>query len=247
MFEDFQKTDSAPEGRGRMGASVVISALIFGGIISVLAAAIATAHVVVKKRQADVAVQFADLPRAPKPRPAVAKAKAVVAKRTSRPQISAAPKEIPKERPEEADGDLAVADNVGPVDGLVTEKAPPPAPAAPAPLPPAPVALAPAGPPPEQEREAIVKPAFVSGCRAPDVPDSLQSVAATVAVDVRMLIGANGKVVSAEIVKKSHDLVPDEIVLRCVREQVFEPAHLPDGTKVVFPYHRRFVFRPAGV
>jgi hypothetical protein len=30
-----------------------------------------------------------------------------------------------------------------------------------------------------------------------------------------------------------------------VLEQVFAPAHLPDGTAVLFPFHRRFVFKPS--
>jgi outer membrane biosynthesis protein TonB len=76
------------------------------------------------------------------------------------------------------------------------------------------------------------------------VPEALQKAAATIEIDVRMMIGSDGRVTMAKVVK-SHPLVPDEVVLQCVRAQVFEPAHLPDGTAVPFPYRRKFLFRPA--
>lgn len=246
MFEDFEKSDSASEGRGRMGVSVLLSAGVFGGIAAAIGAAIATAHVVVKKRQNDVQIAFAELPRAPKPKPApVAKAKGVAPKKVIRAATAAAPKEIPKERPEEAEGELVATEGPGPVDAVV-EKAHAPAPTVAAQ---APVAAAPKPQPlpapPEQAREEIAKPRFISGCRAPEVPENLQTLAATVSIDVRMMIGADGKVQSATILKRSHNVIPDELILRCVREQQFEPAHLPDGTAVLFPFHRRFVFKPS--
>jgi hypothetical protein len=243
MFEDFEKSDSRGEGRRRMGVSLLISGVIFGGIAAALAAAIATAHVVVKRRQADVAVSFADLPRAPRPRPiATATTRGTTSRKAPRPRPAAAPKEIPAERPREEEGALAEAGPVGPVDGILEDRARP-APATTA-APPPPARPQPAAPPPEQETETIARPRFVAGCRAPEVPEALHSLAATITIDVRMMIGPDGKVRSASIVKP-HPLIPDETILRCVRDQVFEPAHLPDGTAVLFPFHRRFVFKPA--
>jgi hypothetical protein len=39
--------------------------------------------------------------------------------------------------------------------------------------------------------------------------------------------------------------VPEQAILDCVNAQVFEPAHLPDGTPVPYPYKRRYTFRPS--
>jgi periplasmic protein TonB len=246
MFEDFEKSDASKEGRGRMGVSLVISGVIFLSIGAALAAAIATARVVVRRAKSDVDVSFAALPRpqAPKPKPTVTKARASKDVRpVTRP--STPPKEIPDEKPEEAEGDLAEAGKLGPVEGMAGGGNTGPAPApAPAPPPPPVVKATPQAPPPEQQAETIALPRFVSGCRAPEIPEKLLSLAATIAIDVRMLIGADGKVLSATILK-AHPLVPDDLILRCAREQVFEPAHLPDGTAVAYPFRRRFVFRPA--
>ena len=98
----------------------------------------------------------------------------------------------------------------------------------------------------EQQTETIAQPKFVSGCRTPEIPDTLQGTAATIQIEVRLLIAIDGTVTSATVLK-SHPLIPDDVILRCARAQVFEPAHLPDGTAVPYPYRRRFVFRPAGV
>ncbi len=240
MFEDFDKAAASREGRGRMGASLLISTIMCVGIAAALAAAVATAHVVVRRRQSDVAVSFADLQRAAPPKPkmmATAKPRAA-ARKLAAPVV--APRGIPTERPEEAEGELAEAGSVGPVDAFVVEKAPPPVP----PPAPAPKVLPPPEVAPEQRRETIEQPQFLSGCRAPEVPEALLTLAATVQIDVRMVIDAGGNVQSAKIVK-AHPLIPDELILRCAREQLFKPAHLPDGTGVAFPFHRRFVFRPA--
>jgi outer membrane biosynthesis protein TonB len=240
MFEDFEKPAASKEGRGRMGASVVISGVIFFGIAAALAAAVATARAVVRKQSREVDVSFADLPVAPRPKPMVAKKNAAGPKKSvKRPMTSL--KEIPLERPVEAEGDLALAEDTGPVDGIIEEKGPPPAP------PPPPRVEAPEPPPPppaEQEREVIEAPRFVSGCRAPGVPDALLTSAATIRIEVQMMIDVQGRVTTAKVVQ-SHPLIPDEEVLRCAREQVFQPATLPDGTAVPYPYRRRFVFKPA--
>lgn len=235
MFEDFDQKASQ-EGRGRMGASMVVSVGIFAAIAVGLSAAVATARAVVRKVQQEVDVSFADLPQAPKPKMAAAKKTPGQKKAAKRSMASL--KEIPKERPEEAEGELALADDTGEVDGIVEQKAPPPAP------PPAPKYEPPPTPPAEQERETIEAPRFVSGCRAPDVPDALLSSAATIRIEVHMVVDATGKVISAKVVQP-HPMIPDEVVLKCARAQVFAPAHLPDGTAVPYPFRRQFVFKPA--
>jgi hypothetical protein len=225
MFEDFDKSRASREGRGRMGVSFLISGGIFVAIAAALAAAIATARVVVRRQQRDVQVAFASLPRAPKPKPVV---KAQPGRKKA-PSVARAPSAVPQARPEEAEGELVEAGKVGPVEGFTDGEG--------------------AGGGkglPQQVTETIEEPRFLSGCKAPEVPEALTSTAATIEIDVRMMIDARGVVRSAEVLR-SHPLIPDEVILVCARAQVFKPAHLPDGTPVPYPYRRRFVFLPARV
>jgi hypothetical protein len=184
--------------------------------------------VVIKRQQRDVQVAFASLPRAPKPKPLV---KAAPGKRKAAPPIARPPSAVPQAKPEEAEGELSDAGKTGPVEGFTDGEA--------------------GGGSggrglPTQVTEAIEEPKFVSGCRAPEVPEALTATAATIEIDVRMLIDARGLVRSAEVLK-AHPLVPNDLILHCARAQVFRPAHLPDGTPVPYPFRRRFVFLPARV
>ena len=226
MFEEFDKSAAPKEGRGRMGVSFVISAGLFVGIVAALAAAIATARVVVKRKQKEVDVSFAQLPRAPKPKPVV---KAQPGKRKlAQRQALRAPTAIPEQQPPEAEGQLAEAGDVGPIEGFTDGVADG------------------KGGRPQQEVETIIEPRFVDGCRAPEIPEALHSSAATIEIDVRMLIDEFGRVTTATLLTK-HPLIPDDVILACARAQVFKPAHLPDGTAVPYPFRRRFVFKPQGV
>ncbi len=238
MFEEFDKSQTPKEGRGRMGVSVLVSAGLFIAILGGLAAAIATARVVVKKKQRDLDVAFAELPKAPKPKPKPrAQTQPGVRKAAARATLRA-PTTIPAETPPEAEGELAEAPKAGPVEGFTDgvgtggggepEKTTPTAPR------------------PEQETETVVEPRFVDGCRAPEIPDALLSTAATIEIDVRMIVDERGRVTSVTMIR-SHPLVPDDLIVRCARAQVFKPAHLPDGTAVPYPFRRRFVFKPQGV
>ena len=245
MFDDFGQERARKEGRGRRGVSAVLSIGVFGAIALGVGGAIAAHQVREQRAERDMDVSFDDLPqvKAPKPKPVVRAPAPTQRKATSRKPV-VAPKEIPKEKPAEAEGDLAETEESGPIDGLaestapVAREAPPPEPK------PEPVAPPPPPAPPQQQRETIEAPRFVSGCRAPEIPKELHKAAATIQIDVRMLIGADGRVTAAKVVQ-SHPLVPDELILSCVRAQVFEPAHLPDGTAVPYPFKRRFMFRPA--
>jgi len=240
MFEDFDKAGST-EGRGRRGVSAVLSLGVFGGLALAVGGAI-TAHQVHRARaEREQQVSFAELPTVPPPKPKLL-SKPKTAKKAAPKNLHVADlKEIPKGRPDEAEGELAMAEDTGPVDGVIEKKAAPPAPAPPPPPPPRAEAVP---PPPEQERESIEVPRFVSGCRAPEVPSALLSNAATIRIEVEMMIDETGKVVFARIVQ-SHPLIPDQLVLTCANAQIFEPAHLPDGTPVPYPFRRRFVFKPA--
>jgi hypothetical protein len=240
MFEDFDKSRST-EGRGRRGVSAILSLGVFGGLALAVGGAI-TAHQVHRARvEREQQVSFAELPTIQPPKPkTLVKAKA--AKKTVTKMLTVADlKKIPTARPDEAEGELAMAEDTGGVDGIIEKKASPPV--APPPAPPPPRAE-PVPPPPEQERETIEAPKFLSGCRAPDVPNALLSNAATIRIEVEMMIDEAGKVVSARVVQSS-PLISDQLVLACANAQVFEPAHLPDGTPVPYPFRRRFVFKPA--
>ena len=97
---------------------------------------------------------------------------------------------------------------------------------------------------PEQQREEILAPQFISGCRAPEVPSALLSNAATIRIDVTMLVDSAGRVTSAKVLNPN-PLIPDQSIIQCAMAQLYKPAHLPDGTKVPYPVRRRFVFKPA--
>ncbi len=244
MFEEFEKS-SSKENRGRQGASAILSIGIFGGIALLVGGAV-TAHQVHKHRQErEQEVTFADMPtvKAPKPKALVKAGSVKKAAKRLTPVVNL--KEIPEDRPVEAEGELAGgAEDTGAVDGVLEETVAKPVVAA-APPPPAPVVRdEPVAPPPEQQRETIEAPEFVSGCRAPETPEALLSNAATIRIEVQMMIDTSGKVVSAKVIQ-SHPMIPDQVVLRCALTQVFTPAHLPDGTAVPYPYKRRFVFKPA--
>jgi hypothetical protein len=247
MFDEFEQSGKGREGRGRRSLSAVLSGVIFGALALGVGGAV-TAHQVNKRRaERDAEVTFEQLPKvqAPKPKPLVQAPSPSQRKPVARKPI-VAPKQIPKETPDEAEGQLAETEAPGPVDGVVGEGGPAVAEAPPPPLPPPtppPPRPPPATPAPEQQRETIERPKFVSGCRAPAIPDALHKAAATIQIDVLLVVGTNGRVASAKVVQ-SHPLVADELVLACARSQLFEPAHLPDGTAVPYPFKRRFVFRP---
>jgi hypothetical protein len=250
MFDDFGQEPAKREGRGRRSLSAILSVGVFGTLALGVGGAIAAHKVREHRAQRDVDISFEELPRAKPPKQQnkpLVKAPSPSARKAASRKPVVAPKSIPTDTPSEAEGELAESEASGPVDGFTDGGDGPVAERAPAPVAPPP-AVVPPPPPPSapalQERETIVRPRFISGCRAPSAPESLQKAAATIEIDVRMLIGVDGRVTTAKVIH-SHPLVPDEVILSCVRAQVFEPAHLPDGTAVPFPFKRRFLFRPA--
>src|SRR4051794_37889462 len=127
MFEEFDKAGST-EGRGRRGVSAVLSIAVFGGLALAVGGAI-TAHQVHRARvEREQQVSFAELPTIQPPKPKMM-SKAKAAKKAPPKTLHLADlKEIPKGRPEEAEGELAMADDTGGVDGVIEKKAAPPAP-----------------------------------------------------------------------------------------------------------------------
>ena len=229
MFEDFDKSKATTEGRGRMGVSFLISGGLFVGIAAALAAAIATARVVVRRQQRDVPVAFASLPRAPKPKPVIraqpGRPKAAPRRSAPRAPCPSSARRRPRASwptPARSARSRGFAAGEGGGGGGAVKALP------------------------QQVNETIEEPKFLSGCRAPEIPDALTATAATIEIDVRMMIDVRGLVRTAEVLRP-HPLVPNDLILQCARAQVFRPAHLPDGTPVPYPYRRRFVFLPARV
>lgn len=253
MFSDFDAKARAEDGgRGRRTVSLLIAGAIFAGLAVAIGGAIATAHAVIERREREVAVEFATLdepepepepeppPPPPEPRPRRARPASVA---------NAVPIAIPDARPDEAEGELTGDAEIGPFGEGEEDGTDPPRPR-PAPVLPPPPPEPPPGPPqppprpPSQERIDVSPPELLSGCQRPDRPPELEGATAeTITIYVRVVIGPDGRVLRASI-EESHALIPDEAVLVCVRDRIYEPAHLPDGTAVPYPLRYAFTFVP---
>ncbi len=99
---------------------------------------------------------------------------------------------------------------------------------------------------PRQKRETVSRPKYLGGCRAPEVPADVRTSAQTIRIRVRILIMPDGVPVKAEL-ENSHPLIPEDLVVKCALAQRFEPARLPDGTAVPYPYRRQFTFKPSNI
>ena len=239
MFQDFEggKKPEA-EGRGRMGLSLAVSAVVYVLAGLGVVAAVATAKVYVDKRERDIAVEFAAAPtpvekEKPKPKPKPKKKepeaeKEVKAAEGQKRGLSA-PTEIPDEELQEASGGrLAEVEEIN-IDEMIggggdgKKKTGP-----------------------RQKRETVSRPKYLGGCRAPDIPPALRMSAETIRIRVRILIMPDGVPVKAEL-ENTHPLVPEDTILKCARAQRFEPARLPDGTAVPYPYRRQFTFKPSNI
>jgi len=239
MFSDFDhKKKESTEERGRIGLSLAVSSVVYVVAAVGVAAAVATAKVVVDRQERDVEIQFAAAPTAPKqeqpkPKPKVIKKKEAPKEVKAEPGQKrglSAPQEIPDEELQEAaDGRLAEVEEIN-IDDMIggggskgKKKSGP-----------------------RQRRETVSRPKFLSGCRAPAIPDEVRTSAETIRVRVRLLIMPDGVPLKAEM-EQSHELIPDESIIHCALAQRFEPARLPDGTAVPYPYRRQFTFKPSNI
>jgi hypothetical protein len=238
MFSDFDdKKKESTEERGRMGVSLALSAVVYVVAGLGVAAAVATAKVVVDRQERDVAIQFAAAPtpvekERPKPKPKVIKKEApqeVKAEPGEKRGLSA-PQEIPDEELQEAsEGRLAEVEEIN-IDEMIGGGG----------------SKGKRKTGPRQKRETVARPKFLGGCRAPDVPLEVRTSAETIRVRVRLLIMPDGVPAKAEV-EQSHELIPDESIIKCALAQRFEPARLPDGTAVPYPYRRQFTFKPSNI
>ncbi len=239
MFEDFDNAKEAG-GRKRMGVSMAISSVLFAIVALGITAAIATAHAVMGPKEPDIPVEFASIdippppPQAPDPQIRTPRTRRKAAKnRNLQP-----PTTIPDERPEEAEGQLVEAGDTGPLEGFTdgTEDGEGTGPY---------VEVEDVDPNPGRRptKSTVRKPRFVAGCHAPKIPTTLHGQAATIRIEIRVLVDADGRVTHATVLQ-SHPLIDDALVLGCAQQQQFEPAQLPDGTPIPYPFRRRFIFRP---
>jgi hypothetical protein len=239
MFSDFdKKKKESTEERGRMGLSLAVSSVIYVVAAVGVAAAVATAKVVVDRQERDVEIQFAAAPtpekkEPPKPKPNVIEKKEAPKEIEAEPGEKrglTAPQEIPDEELQEAsEGRLADVEEIN-IDDLIggggsegKKKTGP-----------------------RQRRETVQRPKFLGGCSAPEVPVAVRTSAQTIRIRVRLLIMPDGIPSKAEM-EQSHELIPDESIIRCALAQRFEPARLPDGTAVPYPYRRQFTFKPSKI
>ena len=235
-FEDGKKPDE--EGRGRMGLSLAVSAVVYVLAGLGVVAAVATAKVYVEKRERDIAVEFAAAPtpvekEKPKPKPKPKKkepeAKKEVKASEGQKRGLSAPTEIPDEELQEAtSGRLADVEEIN-IDEMIggggdgKKKTGP-----------------------RQKRETVSRPKYLGGCRAPDIPLEVRTSAETIRIRVRILIMPDGVPVKAEL-ENTHPLIPEDMIIKCALAQRFEPARLPDGTAVPYPYRRQFTFKPSNI
>ena len=242
MFSDFDDKAQKEEGRGRRTVSLLLAGGIFVVLAAGVAAAVATAHQIARQDD-DVDVEFAtlDTPDVPEPEPEPER-------RPRRPPPAAAasnapPASIPDARPDEREGALAEAGEVGPVDGsedgVEGGTGPVDEPVAPEPPEPPPGPPTPPRPPPQQERVEVQPPRMLSGCQTPDRPDTLEGqTAETIRIRVRVVIDASGRVLRATITE-GHERIPEDTILGCVNTRVYEPATLEE---MPVPYVMTYVF-----
>ena len=240
VFQDFEGGKKPEdEGAGRMGLSLAVSAVVYVLAGLGVVAAVATAKVYVDKRDRDIAVQFAAAPtpveeKKEKPKPKKPKEKPKPAEKKveaseGQKRGLSAPTEIPDEELQEATGGrLAEVEDIN-IDEMIGGGGESKDPKA-----------------PRQRRETVSRPKYLGGCRAPDIPVEVRASAETIRVRVRILIMPDGVPVKAEL-ESSHPLIPEELIIQCALAQRFEPARLPDGTAVPYPYRRQFTFKPSNI
>lgn len=230
MFEEFDPKQQRKD-KGRMGASLAVSCVVYLSIAGGLVAASAAARQVVKEEDL-VQVEFAPPPEpepvAPEPPPPPPAATPPSPRpKTARKELSL-PKEIPQEKPPESDKPLVDAAPVaqegftdGVAGGTGTARAPAPvAPPAPAP------AAKPSGPIhlPENATPPVAK----SGNTAPVYPEEARKSGVQAVVVAKLTVSADGKVTAVEIMRGPE--VFHASVKAALMTWRYEPARLPDGT-----------------
>jgi protein TonB len=235
MLDDFCPSKVTTDARKRFRGSIALAALVYGTAAAAIVGATATAHKVMEEELTQV--EFAPPPEPEPPPPPVVEA--APPPPSGRPKVKRQeippPDEIPDEKPEESDQDLAETSEGGPQDGFLdgveggtgTAAAPPPPP--PPPPPPAPVKIEPLIPPvnsPGNDR-----PKYSAGARR-------KGIEGTVVVSFDVL--EDGRVANPRIESGPEEL--RENVLEAALGWRFKPAHR-GGKPVKYRMTKSVLFR----
>jgi periplasmic protein TonB len=226
MLDDFRKSSTTEQARKRLGSSLAIALVLYGG--GGAAIVYATAGIQPKAEEELEQVEFAPPPE-PEPEPEEVKpATPEPAKpkpKPKKPKLDV-PKEISQEILKESDAELAEAGDVGPIDGTGSDAAPPPPP-----------------PPPPKKAGPVTKPVD-SGSNRYDrlkYPPAAQRKGIEGAVVVSFDVLENGTVGNARIVSGPAEF--HEVVLKAASGWRFTPAK-QDGKAVRYKnMTKRVVFR----
>lgn len=232
MFEEFDPKERRKDKR-RMGASLAISSVVYLGLAGGVVAASAAARQAVKEEEL-VQIEVAAPPEAepPPPEPPPLEAPPPSPRPKVQRKALELPKEIPQEKPPEADKPLAEAPAAGEgqegfSDGVAggTGTAAAPATPQPAPAPPAPKATGPVHLP-----ESATPPVAKSGNTAPVYPEEARKAGLQAVVIAKVTISAIGKVTAVDIMRGPE--IFHAPVKAALMTWLYEPARLPDGTAI---------------
>lgn len=238
MLDDFGKRP-AVSGQG-FGASLAISALLYGGAGAGVVYASVMAHQSFAEEDL-IQVELAPPPEPepelapPPPPPAIEEPPPAPRRGRPRPELEQ-PVEIPDDPPDESDEELAppedpfAPEGEGDPNGVPGGTGPAIAVTPPPPPEPEPEPLRPRGPvrviegstAPQFDRAEIVQ-HF-------EVPAEVRSAGiARITVVVRVTVDADGNLRDVTVLR-GHALIPEENIVRAVRATHFEPARMADGT-----------------
>lgn len=252
MFEDFEAESESSEDKKRRATSALASTLVFGAIAAAGIAAAAVTTQIVRQPEPEAEVVFEELPPENEP-PPPPRREMPPPPRNNRPAAAVvrqqmdAPTEIPNEVPEESDGALSEAGDVGPLDGELggtgdgdvngtgTVETPEPAEDESARL----AAI------PQYVHADIELPRHIGGCVRPDYPQEARSHGVTDRVVVRVRVREDGTIAGIEFVQG--DTVFHENVRRCLETGRWEPARLADGTAISYARTVTFPFRLSNI
>jgi protein TonB len=231
MFEEFDPTKSRKDKR-RIGASLAVSSVVYLSLAAGVVAASAAARQAIKEDDL-VQIEVAP-PPVVEPPPVVPPPLPAATPPSPRPKVERkaleVPKEIPQEKPPEAeqplgDAPAAGAGQQGFSDGVAggTGTAPAPAPAAVAPE--APKATGPIHLP-----ESATPPVAKSGNVAPVYPEEARKAGLQAVVIAKVTIGADGKVTKVDVLRGPE--IFHAPVKAALMSWQYEPARLPDGTAI---------------
>lgn len=256
MLEDF---DPESAGKRRFGASLIASVGFYGVLGTSVVLASSALHHVVQEEPA-IEVTFRAPPPAPPPppppppsiAPPPTEAAAPARLGQARPRLEV-PTEIPDATPAESNAPLAPPDspfapeNEGDPNGAqegVIGGAPGGTGSAIAPEPvaqPAPAPATPHGPMRVPEGGTSPQPSNTSA--QPEIPQELRaSGLASIRIVVRVVVNEDGSVAECAVLR-GHPLMPDENVIRAIRQWQFTPARTASGESFVAIHTLPITFR----